>query len=387
MDYIYLAESLASLTGLPVRVYREGKFSGLYHHTKFKPDLAITEEKNIFQNPGNVCYYMDENFLYYGLFRAKTEGIALVIGPVAQTVIDHGMAVRILRAMGENIGRAVELANYFSALPSYPLRNFLQILCTVNYFLNDEKLTVDQLILGEEPMPQVAQMPVKQPEEYTIHNTFELEEQLLSHVEYGRVEAIQSLFQHPSEGRVGVMAADVLRQEKNTLICTATLVTRAAIRGGLDRETAFTLNDIYIQKAELLEDYVELTRLGAQMVLDFTKRVEAAKCGAHNSKLIRAARDYIFAHINEPVTTDALASALGMNRTYLCNLFAREMGVTVNRYITDVKMEEAKRLMRVTRKSISEIAECLGYSSQSYFQKVFKKCVGVTPGEYLRDGL
>lgn len=382
MDYCYLAESLASLTGLPVRLYTTGKFVRLYYHTRFKPDLAITEEENIFQDPGNVSYYMDENFLYYGLFRSRRDDIALVIGPVVQTAVDHALAVRVLRGMGESIGRAGELVNYLSAMPAYPLRNFLQILCTVNYFLNDEKLDVGQLLLLEEPLSPVNIPPREPAAEQNIHNTFELEELLLSYVEFGRTEDIQTLFQHPAEGRAGILASDALRQEKNLLICTATLVTRAAIRGGLERETAFALSDVYIQKAELLEDYAALTRLSAQMVLDFTKRVRAAKCGVHNSRPVRAARNYILEHISQPISTETLASALRMNRTYLCNLFARETGMTVNQYVTYVKMEEAQRLLRVTRKSIAEVGSYLGFSSQSYFQKVFKKCMGVTPGEY-----
>lgn len=47
MDYDYLAQSLAALAGVPVRIYMDGTFRGLYHHTKFKPDLAITEETNM----------------------------------------------------------------------------------------------------------------------------------------------------------------------------------------------------------------------------------------------------------------------------------------------------------------------------------------------------
>lgn len=382
MDYIYLSESLASLTGLPVRLYSEGKFTHLYHHTKFKPDLAITEEENIFRNPGNVGYYMDENFLYYGLFRSRQDGIALVIGPVVQTAVDHALAVRILRNMGESIARAGELREYFSAMPAYPLRNFLQILCTVNYFLNGEKLDVGHLLLGEEPLPPVSIPPKEHIAEQDIHNTFELEELMLSYVEFGRTDEIQALFQHPPEGRAGTMASDALRQEKNLLICAATLVTRAAVRGGLERETAFALSDVYIQKAEMLEDYAALTRLNAQMVLDFTQRVRASKCGMHNSKPVRAARNYILEHISQPVSTELLSSALRINRTYLCNLFARETGMTVNQYVTNVKLEEAKRLLRVTQKSIAEIGEYLGFSSQSYFQKVFRTHTGITPGKY-----
>ena len=50
--------------------------------------------------------------------------------------------------------------------------------------------------------------------------------------------------------------------------------------------------------------------------------------------------------------------------------------------MTSMKMEEAKRLLAVTKKSAAEIALYLGYSSQSYFVKVFKRQFGITPGEY-----
>ena len=71
-----------------------------------------------------------------------------------------------------------------------------------------------------------------------------------------------------------------------------------------------------------------------------------------------------------------------MNRTYLCRLFTEETGLTINQCVTQIKMEEAKRLMDITQKPIAEIAEYLGFSSQSYFQKVFKNQFGITPGKY-----
>ena len=380
-DYEYLAHSIASLAALPVRLYREGIFQGLYHHTKFKPDLAILEEPNIFRNLDSVSYYMDENFLYYGLFRVKNHSVALLIGPVSLLPVNKSSAAKILRSMGEPASRAKELVDYFSSIPSYPLRTFLQILCTVNYFINEEKTDVGQLLLTEDlPMLDSAALP--QPSEAEIHNTMELEEMMLSSVEHGRTEDILKMFSAPTAGRAGEMASDALRQQKNLIICTATLVTRAAIRGGMNQEQAFALSDMYIQKAEMMADVLGLTRLNAQMVLDFTKRVEAEKIGIHQSKLVRKARDYILAHIGESVTTEALSRELGLNRTYLCKLFTEETGLTINQYVTQIKMEEAKRLMDITQKSIAEIAEYLGYSSQSYFQKVFKSQYGITPGEY-----
>ena len=380
-DYGYLAYSIASLAALPVRLYRDGAFQGLYHHTKFKPDFAILEEPNIFRSCESVSYYMDENFLYYGLFRVKKDAVALLIGPVSLMSMNTSSAVKILRGMGEPASRAKELVDYFSAIPAYPLRTFLQILCTVNYFINNEKTDVGQLLLTED-MPPLDSAVLPRPSEVEMHNTMELEEMMLSCVEHGRTEDILKMFSAPTAGRAGEMASDALRQQKNLIICTATLVTRAAIRGGMNQEQAFALSDMYIQKAELMSDVLSLTRLNAQMVLDFTKRVEAEKAGIHNSKLARQARDYILAHIGEAVTTEQLAKELGMNRTYLCKLFAEETGLTVHQYVTQVKLEEARRLMDITQKSIAEIAEYLGFSSQSYFQKVFKSHTGVTPGIY-----
>lgn len=381
-DYEYLAYSLSSLAGLPVRLYRAGKFCGLFHHTKFKPDLAILEEPNIFRNTGNVSYYMDENFLYYGLFRVKKAKVSLLIGPVAQMQIDTNTAARILRSMGEPNHRARELTDYFSTMPIYPLRTFLQILCTLNYFINNEKTDTGQLLLKEK-LPPVEPLPPQQTvRESAVHNTLDLEETMLSFVEQGRVSEIQKMLHSPAVGRAGILATDTLRQQKNLIICTATLVTRAAIKGGLSRETAFALSDLYIQKAELMADVVDLTRLNAQMVLDFTKRVEAEKCGLHHSRLVRKVRDYVLNQIGQSVTTDTLARHCGISRTYLCKLFPEETGMTVGQYVTQIKIEEAKRLMDITQKSISEIAEYLGYSSQSHFQRVFKKTTGKTPGEY-----
>ena len=380
-DYAYLAHSIASLASLPVRLYRDGVFQGLYHHSKFKPDPAILEEPNIFRSLDSVSYYIDENFLYYGLFRVKNDSAALLIGPVSQTPVSTSEAAKILRSMGEPAERARELVDYFSSVPSYPLRTFLQILCTVNYFINGEKTDVGQLLLSEE-LPAMEPPAPSRSSESEMHNTMELEEMMLSCVEHGRTREISAMFSAPAAGRAGVMASDTLRQQKNLIICTATLVTRAAIRGGMNREQAFALSDMYIQKAELMSDVLSLTRLNAQMVLDFTRRVEAEKTGVHKSRMVRQARDYVFSHIGESVTTEALSRELGMNRTYLCKLFAEETGLTINQYVTLIKMEEARRLLDISQKSIAEISEYLGFSSQSYFQKVFKKSFRMTPTEY-----
>ncbi len=385
IEYEYMALSLANLSSIPVRLYRGGSFAGLFHSSKFKPDLAILEEPNIFKNKASVSYYMTGEFLIYGLFRVRNEDVAMVLGPVAQLPVDRAKAGRILLSIGESPARAQELQSYLRSIPTYPLRNFLQILCTFAYFLNGEKLSIADILADDiEPPEEEIVLPSAEPEieSPTGHNTYDLEQILLSCIEHGRPDELEKLFQLPATGRAGTMAHDTLRQQKNLLIVIATLSSRAAIRGGMDPETAFGLSDLYIQKAEMMRSFEGLTKLYAQITMDYAKKVANLQCGEHSPKLIRSARRYILEHINTRITTDELAQALERNRSYLCAYFKEETGMTVNEYITQIKMDEAKRLLRYSKKSLRSIAEQLGYSTQSYFQNVFKKVIGVTPLDY-----
>ena len=256
MDYAYMAQMLASLSGLPVRLYRDGGFQGLFHHSKFKPDLAILEEPNIFQNQDTVSYYMTDTFLFFGLFRVEKEGVQFVIGPVSSVPVNKALARNILISMGEPTSREKELRDYFQSIPAYPLRNFLQILCAFDFFLNGYRRNVEELITSERQLPFDAGSPSPLAEAVVEgdfpHNTYDYEQQMLSLVEHGRTEELRHFLALPPTGRPGAIAQDSLRQQKNLMVCSATLVSRAAIRGGLDRETAFSLSDVYIQQSELL---------------------------------------------------------------------------------------------------------------------------------------
>ncbi len=382
IDHEYMALTLANLSSIPVRLYKNGKFTGLFHSSKFKPDLAILEEPNIFQSTASVSYYMTEEFLFYGLFRLKNEDVAMVLGPVAQLSVDRARAEHILLSIGESPARALELQNYLRTIPGYPLRNFLQILCAFAYFLNGEKLSIADILVAELDFPE-AEIPVQELSEDTAgHNTYALEQMLMSYIEHGRPDEMERLFRMPATGRVGTMAQDTIRQQKNLLIVTATLSSRAAIRGGMDPETAFALSDLYIQKAELMGSFEGLVKLSAQMTMDYARRVAKLRCGDTNRKIIRDTRQYILSHIHERITTGQLAAAVGRNRSYLCSQFKEATGLSVGDYITQIKMDEAKRLLRVTDKPLHAIAEHLGYATQSYFQNLFKKTVGTTPLEY-----
>ena len=65
---------------------------------------------------------------------------------------------------------------------------------------------------------------------------------------------------------------------------------------------------------------------------------------------------YTFQHIDRRVTTEELSHELGLNRTYLCSLFQERTGMSVGSYVTALKLNEAKRLLEISDKSLEQIA-------------------------------
>jgi len=385
-DYEYMARTLASLSGLPVRLYYGRVFQGLYHHSKFKPDLAMIEEDSIFRNTQSVSYYMTGTFLFFGLFRVEADDVQFVLGPVTSVPVDKNLARSILVSIGEPSTREKELKDYFQSIPSYPLRNFLQILCTFDFFLNGNKRDVSELILAEHRANfdpgKLTPLAEEIAEAEFPHNTYDYEQEMLSLVEHGRTEELKSFFAQPPAGRAGAIAQDSLRQQKNLMVCSTTLVSRAAIRGGLDRETAYTLSDVYIQQSELLNDPSSVTQLMLRMTLDFTRRTEDAAMGAGSHRIIREIRSYCLQNLGRRITVQELADFVKMNRSYLISVFKNDTGIGPGAYVTKLRIDEARRLLTVSGNSLSSIAEALGFSSQSHFQNVFKKETGETPMQY-----
>ena len=82
-----------------------------------------------------------------------------------------------------------------------------------------------------------------------------------------------------------------------------------------------------------------------------------------------------------------LAEEFHLNPQYISQLFKNEIGVGFLAYLTNIRMEKAKRLLLTTPLSIAEVAEQSGYGDYRVFTKVFRKAEGVTPSQYRRDFL
>lgn len=97
---------------------------------------------------------------------------------------------------------------------------------------------------------------------------------------------------------------------------------------------------------------------------------------------IRRALAYIAEHYAEPITLESVAGEVGLSVSYFSGLFHEVVGASFREHLCSIRVEESKQLLTQTDYSLADIAVAVGFADQSYFSKVFKRIVGVTPGKY-----
>lgn len=103
-----------------------------------------------------------------------------------------------------------------------------------------------------------------------------------------------------------------------------------------------------------------------------------------NTQVSDAVKTYIEAHLSDPdLSINGIAKATFITYSYLCYCFKRDCGTTINDYITQRRIDTAKQMFLAGARNINRVALEVGYNSNSYFSKSFKKIVGVSPSDFL----
>ena len=398
-------KTIYSLSRIPVRLYLRQERIVAYPQNSFSPDPCTSHLDVLLRYPDFVNLYSTKELMFYGT--VKHGEFTLVFGPVGKIRLSDADLTRELFLLGEPRERLQELKTYFSDIPSdIEIVRFAGILCDINSCLNDASVSPYEISifspLADNAVPVQAYAELQKnlgelrEADYEgtgaysskdIQSSYDFEKNMLHFISHGETEKLKELLNGSGLHAVttGKLAHDNLRQLKNEMICLAVLASRAAIDGGLDVELSYTLCNIYIQKIEKAYRFDELSAISGQIFSDYTTRVNELRTGGNNSPIVDRAIRYITVNINQKIHVDELAERLKINRAYLSVKFKKETGISVSDYIAKQKIIEAQRLLRFTDKSLVQISNYLGFSSQSYFQLQFKKITGMTPLQYRQN--
>lgn len=178
---------------------------------------------------------------------------------------------------------------------------------------------------------------------------------------------------------------DALTNYKITSYMALSLSMNAAIEGGVEYSSALSVFDIFSYEINKAGNIQRVMNLIAEAQLEYACRVDKIKKYRAYPIQLKKVMDYVEQHINEPLTIGKIANETNTSETYVSKLFQKYLKVSTGEYVRMKKVEEAKQLLMETDLSISSISEQLGFSSQSQFQKVFRRYSQMTPGQYRKN--
>jgi len=217
------------------------------------------------------------------------------------------------------------------------------------------------------------------------------------------IDVIQSMFLPAPQGFLDLYKANLERallkgdtgsiQEIVTSIETAVQDKKIEPKE-LVRELSFLLRNLeislssrkqgeefyyYISAARSIQDVMRLVKWKLIQIIQDKQQKEIAVIREPKLQIIQ---QYIDQHLSENITSIDMARYLYLNPSYFSRYFKRLTGKNFTDYVHQYKMEIASKMLRSSSQTLESLAMVLGYSDRTYFSKVFKKYIGMTPSEY-----
>lgn len=113
---------------------------------------------------------------------------------------------------------------------------------------------------------------------------------------------------------------------------------------------------------------------------------EKEKLKVDSFEFFRNIEKYLKEHLSEPLSLQELSDLFAISQAYMSRLFRKYTGQTYNQYLTGIRMERAKSLMKENKELfVKDIAELVGYRDQFYFSRIFHAYTGKSPADYLNE--
>lgn len=213
---------------------------------------------------------------------------------------------------------------------------------------------------------------------YPLHLEYELRKYLLAG-EKQQAFLSAERFLNQLESVSGERLIDL----KSSVMQAVVVLYHKALQVGISVERSIsriTFMARHIEKIETREEIRQFFRDVVSQILEKTSQHLAEEEFSYRVK------SYIQAHFHKDVTLGDLAEAMRLDPAHLSRMFVRKIGLDFRDYLAQTRVQEARKLLSTTGLSVADVAIMVGYRDVAYFIRVFKRLVGITPGEFARRG-
>lgn len=309
----------------------------------------------------------------------------LVAGPIIMNTKENQFNKDSLLNKVDSPEMLETLSNYFENIAvTDPIRT--NYLGNILFMMASKEIENYQSLLAEKKKRMVQQCKInEQIQMYkdmlvANNNIYEKEKVLFAKVRSGNiVEAriilndLLALIFFEEGGKIEVIKA------RGMELCS--LLSRAAIEGGAPLKDMLAFNYLLFEDLNKLHTLEEVS-FWMLKVLDYYTENAVNLSSTKNTDIIKKSIIYINKHFRVSIKLDDVASHVHLNSTYFSTLFKKEIGMSFSEYVQKIRVEESKYLLTSTTNSILDIAISVGFDSQSYFCKVFKKYTELSPKKY-----
>lgn len=387
MDYIMFCKNFFSATGIPISLLEKGnaKYSALGELLSTNPQ----GHWDMFPSDKNPCFCAISPDVEYGRVMIEGTDYDLVLGPAFSFTVTDELVRQFMRDAMLPLEYREQLTEYLYSVPRISHLQFFHYIALIHLCLNHKEVNSEDFY-GEDDLnirsrnERQLNSAIDSMENADLHNSYHFEMELYQRIRDGNVNKLQKFFDtNKIPLYEGKMAHSPLRHTKNIFISLLSRVgLMGAIPGGVDVEKTYQLMDFYAQECEQLQSIEEVNKLEYIMVMDFCQRAGETHMPDGISQEVYQCMNYIRSHTNEPICVDDVANHVHRSSSYIMKRFKEELGINIGAFITRCKLEEAKSLLTYSDKSLAEISNYLCFSSQSYFQNIFKKQFDLTPMQY-----
>ncbi|MBN1488103.1 MAG: substrate-binding domain-containing protein [Anaerolineae bacterium] len=216
---------------------------------------------------------------------------------------------------------------------------------------------------------------------------------------HARIVQTHSTSHHVLKAQNGLEALDILRQEHIDLVLLDLMMPKLDGFGVLEimREDKATRDIPVIVLTGQVLTHQEMQHLNQGVATILSKGMfnfeetlnhinttlqRNRELSNEASRLVRLAMAYIHEHYTESISRVELAQSVALSEDYLTFCFRKELGITPVTYLNRFRINQAQELLTQTHKSITEIAFEVGFSDSSYFSRIFRREVGMSPTAY-----
>jgi len=391
VDKKYMLEKVFIATNIPVLIFDEVNqvydIIGVEDQTKFKnaQEYSLSEEmlKKLDRKKAPFVEVKNDNFVYFAFF--DDEGYKYIIGPHLLEAYRHRKEYFEVNKPSDVISKIIytrceKLMNDF----------YLYYSCVTGEKISSADIFgVDKVIIAENGNieQEINHYRIQKNEQEFKRLSYEFENNYMLAIEYGRADSINNLSSLNVEmsKKVGSMAKNSLKQTEYTIASSIVLVTRAAIRGGVNPSEAYEIADLYFQKLEKCTTQLEMEKLNISMKNRLSEMVKQVRSKKRNMGYVEQCKDYIIQNVYSTLRVEEIAKIIGINSNYLSRKFTEQEGTTISQFIIQTRLNVAQDLLRHSKMDIAEISEYLCFSSQSHFGQLFKKEYGISPLQYKKQ--